>query len=166
MNDRKNFEFPVHLSSEQGNLEQENFKIILWIWIFPLFSALDFLVWKIKEREFQNSFFHSLPYFYIIYTLQNIILHTCVSCVNVLYSWIIGYCDPTIRMVRGSFNVHHLTHHYSDGPYGTRSHVDWKVVAEKLSQLDRSFALRALPFIYAQRATILLSLSTLTKDGL
>ena len=50
-------------------------------------------------------------------------------------------------------------HYYSiPRDQGAGSHVDWKVVAEKLSQLDRSFALRALPFIYAQRATILLSL--------
>ena len=29
------------------------------------FPALDFLVHKIKEREFQKMFYRSLPYFYI-----------------------------------------------------------------------------------------------------
>ena len=64
-------------------------------------------------------------------------------------------------------------HYYSiPRDQGAGSHVDWKVVAEKLSQLDRSFALRALPFIYAHSASSLLylqlSYSTLqlTKDGL
>ena len=50
-------------------------------------------------------------------------------------------------------------HYYSiPRDQGAGSHVDWKVVAEKLSQLDRSFALRALPFIYAHSASSLLYL--------
>ena len=50
-------------------------------------------------------------------------------------------------------------HYYSiPRDQGAGSHVDWKVVAEKLSQLDRSFALRALPFIYAHSASSLLCL--------
>ena len=64
-------------------------------------------------------------------------------------------------------------HYYSiPRDQGAGSHVDWKVVAEKLSQLDRSFALRALPFIYAHSASSLLYLQLsysalqLTKDGL
>ena len=39
---------------------------IEYIYIILNFSALDFLVGKIKEREFQKYFCRSLPYFYTI----------------------------------------------------------------------------------------------------
>ena len=40
------------------------FKITYIFWIFPLHFLLDFLIRKIKEREFQNNFCCSLLYFY------------------------------------------------------------------------------------------------------
>ena len=43
-NDRKDFEIPALLSSKWGNLERENLKKYYEFWIFPLFTALDFLV--------------------------------------------------------------------------------------------------------------------------
>ena len=40
-------------------------KIILWIWIFSLFSALDFLVRKIKEQEIKKILLFFTLFFYI-----------------------------------------------------------------------------------------------------
>ena len=52
-NDRKIFEIPAFLSSERGkNPERENSKIIYIILNFP---TMDFLVRKIKEREFSKK---------------------------------------------------------------------------------------------------------------
>ena len=50
------------------------FKIILWIWIFLLFSAVDFIVWKIKEWEIQNFFLSFLTLFFY---------KPCLTCLQV-----------------------------------------------------------------------------------
>ena len=63
-NDRKIFEIPALLSSQQGNPERENSLLYIKFWNFP---TLDFLIWKIKEQEFQKSFFTlSLYYVHIL----------------------------------------------------------------------------------------------------
>ena len=45
----------------------QNIKVIL------NFPALDFLILKIKEREFQKYFCHSLPYFYTYPALKYVL---------------------------------------------------------------------------------------------
>ena len=64
--DRIFFEIPALLSCEQGNLAEigaEKFKIYTCYSEFP---TLDFLIRKIKEREFRKVFCHSLPPFFYI----------------------------------------------------------------------------------------------------
>ena len=52
----------ILLTCKQGN-SAENGAGKFKIYVILNFSALDFLVHKIKEKEFQKSFFRSLPYF-------------------------------------------------------------------------------------------------------
>ena len=66
-NDRIFFEI---LTLLQGNQESGKIQYIL---NFPT-CTLDFLIHKIKEWEFQNSFCHSLPYF--IHTMPKVIDET------------------------------------------------------------------------------------------
>ena len=63
-NDKIFFEISALLSCEYGNSDQGKFKITYIFWIFPLHFLLDFLVHKIKEREFEIFLCHSLPNFY------------------------------------------------------------------------------------------------------
>ena len=61
--DRKFFKIPALLSCERGN-SAENGMGIFKIYVIFNFLALDFLVYKIKEWEFQRNFCRSLPIFY------------------------------------------------------------------------------------------------------
>ena len=54
--DRKNLLFFIF---QMRKSTAGNFVMILWIWIFPIFFALDFLIRKIKEREIQKKKFQS-----------------------------------------------------------------------------------------------------------
>ena len=60
-NNRNNFEIPalLYLLTRKSRVAVGKFKII---YIIFNFLALDFFVQKIKEREFRNSFHHSLHY--------------------------------------------------------------------------------------------------------
>ena len=63
-NDINFFEITVLLSCEQGNSAENRAGEIQNIYVILNFPALDFLIRKIKEREFQKIFCRSLPYFY------------------------------------------------------------------------------------------------------
>ena len=52
---------PVVNEEIQQKKKRENSK---YVYVVLNFCALDFLVGKIKEWEFQKVFYHSLPYFY------------------------------------------------------------------------------------------------------
>ena len=66
-NDRNIFEISALLSSRPMRKSRAGkFKIIYIFLIFPLYIALDFLVRKIKEREFQILSVDLYPIFYII----------------------------------------------------------------------------------------------------
>ena len=89
------------------------FKIILWIWIFPLFSALDFLVQKIKEQEIKKKFCRSLPYFSIYPEVQPLVptlfialfFHFCPLCAKITKYNNFLKVNITVRRVRNSMKL-------------------------------------------------------------
>ena len=91
-NGRKIFEIPALLSIPNPNeeLQSGKFKKVYIVstmnfdfFFFPIFSALDFLISKIKEREFQISF--SVVLYHIFYiTLTTITKSHCCHTIDLL----------------------------------------------------------------------------------
>ena len=63
-NDRNFFEIPASFILGMRKFRAGKFKITYIFLIFPLYFLLNFLIRKVKEREFQKNFCRSLPYFY------------------------------------------------------------------------------------------------------